>query len=174
VSIAYRPALPEDGPALADMGRRCFVETFGPHFPADDMALHLERMFGLEGLPAELHDPALRVQMAEEDGRIIAYLKLAPMDLEAPHEPGALEVKQLYVLAPWQGAGVASVLMDWAVETARAAGAPALYLSVWEQGARAIAFYSRRDFVKVGEAPFRLGARTYQDPVMRLDLAGPN
>ena len=41
------------------------------------------------------------------------------------------------MLAPWQGAGVAAALMDWAIDTARAAGAPALYLSVWEQGDRA-------------------------------------
>ena len=51
------------------------------------------------------------------------------------------------MLQPWQGAGVAAALMDWAVETARAAGAPALYLSVWEEGDRAIAFYRRQGFV---------------------------
>lgn len=170
MSVTYRDAAIVDGPALADMGRRCFVETFGPHFPPDDMALHLERMFGPEGLPAELCDRRLRLRMAEQSGAIAAYLKLTPMDLPVPHEPGALEVKQLYVLEPWQGAGVAAALMDWAIETARAEGAPALYLSVWEHGARAIAFYARRGFVKVGEAPFRLGTRTYQDPVMRLDL----
>ena len=170
MSVTYRDAAIADGPALADMGRRCFVETFGPHFPADDMTLHLERMFGPEGLPAELHDPKLHVHMAEEHGEIAAYLKLAPMSLPVPHEPGALEVKQLYVLEPWQGAGIAAALMDWAIETARAQGGPALCLSVWEHGARAIAFYARRGFVKVGEAPFRLGSRTYQDPVMRLGL----
>jgi len=170
MSMTYRDAGQADGPALAEMGRRCFVETFGPHFPADDMALHLERMFGPDGLPAELRDPKLRVRMAEEDGHIAAYLKLAPMSLSAPHGPGAIEVKQLYVLEPWQGAGVAAALMDWAVATARAVGAPAIDLSVWEDGARAIAFYARRGFVTVGVAPFRLGTRTYQDPVMRLDL----
>jgi ribosomal protein S18 acetylase RimI-like enzyme len=170
VSIAYRDAEIADGLALAEMGRRCFVETFGPHFPPDDMALHLARMFGPDGLPAELHDPKLRIRMAEEDGAIAAYLKLAPMGLPVPHEPGTLEIKQLYVLEPWQGAGVAAVLMDWAVETGRAGGAPALYLSVWEHGRRAIAFYSRRGFEQVGVAPFQLGARAYQDPVMRLAL----
>ena len=45
--------------------------------------------------------------------------------------------------------------MDWAIETARAEGAPAIYLSVWEHGARAIAFYARHGFATVGEAPFR-------------------
>ena len=170
MSVTYRDAGRADGPALADMGRRCFVETFGPHFPADDMALHLRRMFGPEGLPAELGDPDRRVRMAEEDGEIAAYLKLTPVSLSVPHEPGVLEVKQLYVLQPWQGVGVAAALMDWAIETARTEGAPALYLSVWEHGARAIAFYARRGFQKVGVAPFRLGTRTYQDPVMRLGL----
>ena len=170
MSVSYRDASILDGPALADLGRRCFLETFGPHFPAGDMALHLERIFGPEGLPAELHDPRLRVRMAEENGEIAAYLKLAPISLPVPHEPGALEIRQLYVLEPWQGAGVAASLMDWAVETARADGAPALYLSVWEQGARAIAFYARHGFVTIGKAPFQLGTRTYQDPVMRLGL----
>lgn len=108
--------------------------------------------------------------MAEADGDVAAYLKLTPMHLPVPHESGALEIRQLYVLAPWQGAGVAAELMHWAVETARAAGAPALYLSVWEKGDRAIAFYRRQGFATVAAAPFRLGSRTYQDPVMRLAL----
>ena len=170
MTISYRDAAAEDGLALADMGRRCFVETFGPHFPADDMAIHLERMFGPTGLPAELHDPAIRVRMAEEGGEIAAYLKLTPIGLAVPHEPGALEIKQLYVLAPWQGAGIAQALMDWAIETGRTEGAPALYLSVWEEGLRAQRFYARHGFEIVGTAPFRLGTRDYADPVMRLAL----
>ena len=72
------------------------------------------------------------------------------MTLPVDHPAGALEIKQLYVLAPWQGTGVAAALMHWAIETARAEGAPALFLSVWEHGDRAIAFYRRHGFVTVG------------------------
>ena len=170
MSVTYRTAGIADGPALADLGCRCFTETFGAFFPADDMTLHLERMFGAEALPAEYEDPALRIRLAEADGEPAAYLKLAPMNLQVAHEPGARELKQLYVLKPWQGAGVAAALMDWAVATERAEGTPALYLSVWERGDRAIAFYRKQGFEIVGEAPFRLGSRTYQDPIMRLKL----
>ena len=169
MSLAYRRATPADGPALAAMGRRCFVETFGAHFPADDMAAHLDRMFGPEGLPAEIGNPVCRVMMAAEEGEIAGYLKLTPITLEVEHPPGALEIKQLYVLQPWQGAGVAPALIDWAVERARDEGVPALFLSVWSEGERAIAFYRRQGFVTVGHAPFLLGSRTYSDPVMRLD-----
>ncbi len=170
MSVSYRTAIAADTPALAAMGRRCFEETFGAFFPAADMALHLASHFGQEALPREFLDPALRIRVAEVDGAAVAWLKLAPMSLPVPHEPGALEVKQLYVLAPWQGAGVAAALMDWAVETARADKAPSLYLCVWERGDRAIAFYRRQGFETVGVAPFRLGTRQYQDPVMRLAL----
>ena len=170
MTVTYRDASIGDGAALAAMGRHCFVETFGAHFPADDMALHLEHMFGPDALPSNYEDPALKIRVAEADGTVAAYLKLAPMELPVPHEPDALELKQLYVLTPWQGAGVAAVLMGWAVETARAAGARALYLSVWEKGDRAIAFYRKQGFETVGVAPFRLGDGVYQDPVMRLAL----
>ena len=170
MSLTYRDAGPADAPALAAMGRRCFVETFGAYFPAEDMALHLEHKFGPDALAAEYLDPALRIRVAEQDGAPIAYLKLGPMDLPMAHEDGALEVKQLYVLEAWQGAGVAAALMAWAAETACAAGAPALYLCVWEKGDRAIAFYRKHGFETVGHAPFRLGTQLYQDPVMRLAL----
>jgi ribosomal protein S18 acetylase RimI-like enzyme len=170
VSVSYRTAGPADAPALAAMGRRCFEETFGAHFPAGDMALHLERKFGPDALAVEYLDPALTIRVAEADGEIIAYLKLGPMDLPVPHEPGALQVMQVYVLAPWQGAGVAASLMGWAAATARAAGAPALYLCVWEKGDRAIAFYRKQGFETVGHAPYQLGTLHYRDPVMRLAL----
>jgi ribosomal protein S18 acetylase RimI-like enzyme len=170
MSLVYRTAGPADAFALAAMGRRCFEETFGPYFPAEDMALHLGRKFGHDALAAEYLDPALRIRMVEAEGAVMAWLKLAPMDLPVPHEPHALEVRQLYVLEAWQGAGVAAALMAWAVETARAAGAPALYLCVWERGDRAIAFYRKQGFEIVGHAPFQLGTVHYQDPVMRLAL----
>jgi ribosomal protein S18 acetylase RimI-like enzyme len=170
VSVAYRTAGPADAPALAAMGRRCFQETFGAHFPAEDMALHLEHKFGAEALAAEYLDPALTIRVAEADGEIVAYLKLGPMDLPVPHAPDALQVMQVYVLAPWQGAGVAAALMDWAAETARAQGATELCLCVWEKGDRAIAFYRKQGFEIVGHTPYQLGNLHYQDPVMRLAL----
>ncbi len=170
MSVTYRLATAADGQVLAAVGRRCFAETFGPHFPAADMTLHLDRSFGSDGLPADLHDPACRVRMAEEEDEVAGYLKLMPMDLPVEHPAHSLEIRQLYILTPWQGEGVAAALMDWAIGAARESGAPALFLSVWEKGARAIAFYRKHGFEIAGSAPFTLGASVMVDPVMRRDL----
>ncbi|MBX3560258.1 MAG: GNAT family N-acetyltransferase [Sphingomonas sp.] len=170
MSVTYRLATRADDQALAAVGRLCFAETFGPHFAPDDMALHLDRSFGPGGLPADLDDPACRVWMTEADGEIAGYLKLMPMGLPVDHPTGSLEIRQLYILTPWQGAGIAAALMDWAIGAARERGAPALFLSVWEKGARAIAFYRKHGFEIAGSAPFTLGASVMIDPVMRRDL----
>lgn len=170
MSVAYRHATLADGPALAATGRQVFAETFGPAFPAADMAKHLDRSFGPGGLLADLANPACRVQLATDGDGIAGYVKLMPMALPVEHPPGSLEIKQLYILEPWQGAGIAAALMDWAVQAAREAGAPALFLSVWSRGDRAIAFYRKHGFEIVGEASFTLGDSVMLDPVMRRDL----
>lgn len=170
MSVTYRTANVADALALAAVGRRCFAETFGPHFPPADVDKHLAHSFGPDGLPADLADPQCRVRVAEEDGRVAGYLKLLPMDLPIDHPANSLEIKQLYVLTPWQGAGVAAALMEWAIGTARTEGASALFLSVWEKGERAIAFYRKQGFEIAGSAPFTLGDLVMIDPVMRRDL----
>jgi len=173
MTVTYRLATPADGPALSAMARRCFTDTFGAHYEAADLAVHLDRAFGPGGLSAELSDPSYRVMVAEDDGAVAGYLKLAAMTLPVDHPAGALEIKQLYVLEPWHGTGVAPVLIEWAIATSREAGAPALYLSVWAHNDRAIAFYRRHGFVMAGHAPFTVGGQTDHDPVMRLDLGDP-
>ena len=167
--IHYRDAGPEDAGILAEIGRRTFVETFGTLYSPENLATFLEN-HSPESWRGELADPRFSVRLAEAGGEAVGYAKVGPFAFPVEAAGPAVELRQIYVLAPWQGAGVAKALMDWAAGTARAAGAPALYLSVWEKGDRAIAFYRKQGFETVAVAPFRLGERVYQDPVMRLAL----
>src|SRR6185436_9563466 len=84
--------------------------------------------------------------------------------------PDPIELKRLYVEQRWQGRGVAQTLMTHAIELAQQRGAQTLYLAVWQQNHRAIAFYAKHGFERIGVAPFRLGADLQLDPVMVLPL----
>jgi diamine N-acetyltransferase len=167
--IDYRDARPEDGPALAEMASRCFVETFGPFYKAEDMEAFLASASGPEGLPSQIGAQGFRIRLAVDDGQIAGFAKLGPSSLP-PAPEGSAELKQLYVLKPWHGGGVAAGLMDWAIATARDEGSGHLTLSVWEHNHRAQRFYARYGMAPIGFHPFTVGDHIDNDPVWSMKL----
>lgn len=167
--ITYRDAGPEDAAALADLHRRSFVETFGHLYRPEDLEAFLSRL-SEEGFRGELLDGEHQVRFAEEDGEPVAFVKLGPITLPARPARPALEFRQLYVLRPWQGAGIAQVLTDWALALARRRGAEEVYLSVWAENDRAKAFYRRYGFAYVGPYKFMVGEQADEDEIWKLDL----
>lgn len=93
---------------------------------------------------------------------------------EAPAVVGAsraMEVARFYVDTPWHGRGLAPMLMRAALAAAHARGAGAMWLGVWSENARAIAFYRRMGFGVVGEQTFRFGSILDRDWVMARPLS---
>ena len=167
--LVYRSADAGDAALVADLCRRTFVETFGHLYKPEDLAAFLARL-SEEACLAELSDPAFEVRLAEAGGEAIAYAKIGPVALPVEPEGPALELRQLYVLKPWQGDGVADQLMAWLLDRARARAAGEIFLSVWTENHRARAFYARYGFSYVGPYTFMVGSQADQDEIMRLRL----
>jgi ribosomal protein S18 acetylase RimI-like enzyme len=168
--ISYRDARTIDGPALAAMARRSFTETFGTLYSQSDLAAFLDEAFGPNGLPAQLSDPNFAVRLALDDGEIIGFVKMGPVTFPGEWRPDAIELYQFYVLAPWQGQGVAQTLMDWSLDHARSHGAKEVILSVYVDNHRAQRFYERYGFSEIGRYAFRVGETIDDDRIMRLVL----
>lgn len=169
MTVHLRDATRDDAATLAALARDSFTETFGHLYHPDDLALFLaghstERWLG------ELTDPAYRVRMGEADGRAVAYAKLGPPSLPFEARGPSIELRQLYVLKPWQGTGLAADLMQWAIDTARGTAAQDLYLSVFTDNHRARRFYARYGFEEVGPYVFKVGNHEDADIVLRLAL----
>ncbi len=141
MTIHYRDARPEDGPALAAMAAQSFIATFGHLYTPETLAAYLDKAFGPAGLPAQIGDPDYPLRLVLEGERIVAYAKLGPSDVA--EAPDAIMLRQFYILEPWQGIGIAPVLMDWVLATARARGASRLILSVYIDNHRARRCYVR-------------------------------
>lgn len=169
MSIAYRDAVPEDAAMLAALGRRSFTETFGHLYTPENLAAFLEN-HSEEKWRAELEDRAFAICIAAVGGEAVGYVKLGPPSLPFEPEGKPIELRQLYVLKPWQGAGVAAGLMDWALAEAKARGADELYLSVFTDNHRARRFYDRYGFRFVQTYAFMVGNHADEDHILRLDL----
>ena len=168
-AIAYRDATIADAAQLAALGADSFTQTFGHLYAPADLALFLEN-HTIASWSAELSDPAFAVRVAEQDQAMIGYAKLGPPHLPFTPVTGAIELRQLYVLGPWHGAGVAAALMEWVIATARARHAGELFLSVFTDNHRARRFYARHGFEEVGTYAFMVGNHADEDIVMKLAL----
>lgn len=167
--ITYRDVTVEDAPALADLHRRAFIETFAHLYRPEDLEAFLLQL-NEDCFRSELSDGEHQVRFAEADGEPVAFVKLGPITLPVTSTRPELEFRQLYVLGPWQGEGVAHVLADWAIDQARRRGAEALYLSVFTDNHRAKAFYRRYGFTYVGPYEFMVGDQADEDEIWKLIL----
>lgn len=176
MTIEIRPAAIADAAALSRLGAATFRETFEGQNSPEDMARYLADAFSPDRQAAEIADPAGTVLVAEHhaasgDSELIGYAHLvsgpAPEDVQGA-DP--LELKRLYVARAWHGRRVAQALMDAAIDAARTRGAQTLWLGVWERNPRAVAFYAKYGFARVGEHTFVLGADSQTDWLLSRPL----
>jgi ribosomal protein S18 acetylase RimI-like enzyme len=77
---------------------------------------------------------------------------------------------RIYADREWHGRGVAAALMRACVAQARDWRCDVVWLGVWEDNPRAIAFYEKTGFRAVGRQTFLLGSDVQHDLVMSLPL----
>jgi ribosomal protein S18 acetylase RimI-like enzyme len=171
MNLVYRGADPGDAAALAEVGEKTFVETFGHLYSERDLAAFL-RIHTAESWAGELADPDLQIVLVEAEGKPVAYAKVGPRSLPYAPDGPAMELRQFYVLKPWQGAGIAPKLMDWVMAQAREREASEICLSVWSENERAKRFYARYGFTYVGPYHFMVGEQADEDEIWRLKLDG--
>ncbi|WP_243383495.1 GNAT family N-acetyltransferase [Geothrix alkalitolerans] len=170
-AIAIRPATPEDAAILADLATRTFRETFEQHTSGPDLEAFLATVYGEAIQQAELEDSSRPARILEVDGVPMGFLQLR-LGHREPGVPGErpVELQRIYVLRAAQGGGRGAALMAEAVEMARAWGADVLWLGVWENNHKALAFYARSGFREVGDHVFQIGNQVDRDLILALDL----
>lgn len=181
-ALADRAPRIKDHAALRRMARQAFAETFSKLYDEPAFSEFLDDTYSAGGrMDQDLIDPAIRWWATFDQDRPIGYAKLRPLRdavrLADPSSPelrsvasGALELQQIYVLKQWHGTGVADRLMHWALGTVAAAGAPEVYLTVFDHNERAKRFYRRFAFEEVGRCTFTLGDRIDDDRIWRRTM----
>lgn len=168
-AAVWRDATVEDAALVGEIGRRTFTETFGHLYSPENLAAFLIN-HDEENWRRELSDPAFAVRLGFAGGEPAAYVKLGPPSLPFEVKGPTIELRQFYVLKPWQGAGLAAEMMEWVIAEARRRGAEEIYLSVFIDNHRARRFYERYGFEAVGRYDFMVGTHADEDVIMRLKL----
>lgn len=169
MSALYRRGTAADIAAIDGVFREAFCDTFAHLYRAEDLAAFLGQ-FTDEAWALEIGDQSYAFCLAEVEGRPVGFVKLGPPALPVEPSGPAIELRQIYVLRPWQGTGIATQLTEWAIAEARLRGAGEIYLTVYTDNYRARRFYERYGFEYVGPYHFMVGEQADEDLIMRLAL----
>jgi ribosomal protein S18 acetylase RimI-like enzyme len=173
VKFHVRTCGPGDEHALALVGQSTFLDAFAGVLSGEDILLHCAKQHAPEVYKAWLDETRVRVWLAEaEPGHApVGYLVVAPASLPLPDlRDDDVEVKRIYLLHRVQGTGLGRRLMQDAVEYAEQSGSRRLLLGVYGGNDRAIAFYERLGFARVGTRRFRVGNNDYDDLILGLNI----
>ncbi|MDF9620295.1 N-acetyltransferase [Pseudomonas entomophila] len=164
-----RPARDADSSALSHVGQATFALASPPDSAPAALQHYIAHNLQPEHFLTHLQHPHKRLLVVEERGRVVGYsmLDLAPGTLGISTADHLVEVSRFYLLPDVHGSGVGQQLLE--ATLAHIHGA--VRLTVNELNTRAIRFYQRNGFCKVGEAVFPCGEERHRDWVMVRDAA---
>ena len=176
MSHTIRKATVGDAGPLAELAAVTFPLACPPSSSPADIAAHLANTLSEKHFQRYLADPETTVLVIDADGRLNGYSLLVNRAASDPDVLSALtlqpsvELSKCYVHPDYHGLGAAAELMHASLQAAAAAGGAAAWLGVNSQNARAIRFYEKSGFRKVGTKSFQLGSTVEHDFVLERAL----
>ena len=168
MTLAIRRATVDDAATLSQLARRTFDETFGHLYPPEDLQAFFEDAYAVEKQRVILGHPDYAVWFLEDAGEPVGHAAAGPCGLPHPDvAAGDGELKRLYLLKAYQGAGWGGRMFDTAMDWLQGNGAGALWIGVWSENFGAQRFYARRGFEIVGEYRFPVGRVLDREFIMR-------
>lgn len=169
--IQFTPVTPGQVTALQSLTHATFIAAYQDKIEMEKMQEYLAEAHSNDKLYQELTDPNVSYFFVQSEGQIAGFVMLrSRFTHEGLGEDPITYLNRFYLLPEFWGSGLAVPMMHFCVDFARRQGSYWLWLQVWQENARAIAFYHKTGFEHFGFMPFYLGDEVHNDWVMRKRL----
>lgn len=171
MSNTIRIATPGDASALAEIGHVTFTETWVNNYDADTLKNYLDSTYSADIIREELQRDDIIYLITFDENTVTGFAKLSlSQELGSWITDRCLEIVRIYVLKAYHDRKVGKLLMEKIIELATEEKLESIVLGVWENNHRALAFYGKWGFEKIGTHPFVIGDLIETDWVMRKRL----
>ena len=167
------PVCIDDLTKLQTISRSTFAQTFNEHNNHEDMQAYFDNSFSVEKLSSELNNQNSTFYFAVDNSinSVVGYLKVNTGDAQSEKKDlNAFEIERIYVDKTYFGKKVGQLLFDKAIEIAKSKKVSYVWLGVWEENHRALAFYAKNGFKAFDKHLFKLGNDEQSDILMKLHL----
>jgi len=165
-SLRIRRGQSQDASLLAVLAAQVWLHTYATEGITSDIANYVLSEFTPARFLSLMNDPACRLFVAE-DGQNLVGLAVVKFGVSCPGGNSSTTALQtLYVQEHFVGRGVGKSLLQAVEAEAREQSNVPLWLMVNVENSRAIAFYGRRGYSKVGTAYFVVGEGRHENHVL--------
>jgi len=158
-----RRAAIQDAKTISSLGEITFKETFGYLFTdVQDLEAYCERTFSLRKIESSLGQASNLYWLAFVNEKVAGYAKLK-LDSSSSfvNSKSVCQLQKIYVLKQFQSLKLGYGLQEHLLNKAKLMEYEDIWLSVWRGNQKAIQFYKRNMFNKVGEHTFTIGKEVF-------------
>lgn len=168
--IIIRECKKSEGGPLTELAVNTFFEAFSDSVNKEALDQYNQEFRDKKIAENWLTDSRTKVWVADNGTEFLGFLTLTPPDLPILVTARDLEMKKIYIFSKAQRQGIGKKLLDKAIQFAASVESERLLLGVNCENKKAISFYERSGFVKVGERKFRVGNELHDDFIYAYHL----
>lgn len=167
MEILIRKVKPTDLKNLIVLKQQVWISTYATEGIIEEYASYVLSKFSIESVGKSIIVKDKLTLIAKNENRIIGcaeiLLKLVSPNLSIEPCP---EITTLYVLERFQGLGVGKQLLTECIKFIRELNFEKTWLTVYVKNEKALRFYSKQNFIQIGEMDFQLGESKYKNHIM--------
>lgn len=157
---------------ISAIGRQSFKDAFGHLFNRkDELQEYLAYTYKSEKIARSIRKENNVFFLAFIEDVPVGFAKVKKFSLNDQIESIAqMELQKIYVLSYYHGSGAGAALMQTVIVLANQLEPDFVWLDTYISNAKAIRFYEKNGFKKIGNHYFTIGTQTFQYDVMGLDV----
>ncbi|MBT8271307.1 MAG: GNAT family N-acetyltransferase [Bacteroidia bacterium] len=170
--LKIRKASKNDAASIALLGRITFNESFGHLFrDKNDLSQYHLRTFSVNKIKSSVQKRENIYWVAFWDDLPVGYAKLKlNSQSDFLDSVQVCQLQKIYVLKDFLSMKIGLNLQEELLNEARSLGNESIWLSVWDGNSRAIRFYEKNGFDKIGAHDFQIGKENFDFIVMAKQL----
>ncbi len=150
-------AIPHDSHLLSVIGRQSLIESHGHSASEKDINHYLDHNMSEEAYHQELIDPENLYHIIYADGIPAGYSKII---LNSPRaevqQQNITKLARIYILKEFYGQEIGKELFNYILDLSKQHQQAGMWLNVWTENHRAIAFYKKQGFEIIGRHDFEV------------------
>ena len=170
--ISVLEATVKEAEVISKLSTETFIETYSWYNTPENMREYTQKHFSVEQTKEDFSQENTHFFLAYLNDEVIGYAKLRvfenPEELKGRRH---IEIERIYVQKKHQDKKVGFAIIKECIDFAKEKNYEVIWLGVWEQNHKALAFYTRVGFEKFGLHTFQLGNDAQNDNLMKFDLA---